>query len=124
MQERGFRLTSRTPLALACSVAGDHEILAGLMTTCRCVPAAGHDLLIPSGRLAGLRLAAAIGAEQVLPGRSGQPFQCLLEADDRTLAFVRVSCRLSTTASMIFRPRPCSAIAGTASPVRTTGPMA
>lgn len=37
---------------------------------------------------AGLRLAAATDVEQVPPGRSGQPLQCLLEADGRTLTFV------------------------------------
>ena len=71
MQERDVRLASRTPARPGLLCRGDHEILAGPMTTCRCVPAAGHDLLIPAGRLAGLRLAAAIGTEKMLSGRSG-----------------------------------------------------
>src|ERR1700739_3728922 len=34
------------------------------------------------------RLAAAVGVEQVLPGCSGQPLQCLLKVHGRTVAFV------------------------------------
>lgn len=53
----------------------------------RDVGARRHDLRVRAVGLAGLRLATAIGAEKMPPGRSGQPLESLLEVHDRPFAF-------------------------------------
>jgi hypothetical protein len=117
--------------------AGDDELLGVLLRALPDGVTAGRGNVggTLAGPPAGHRHAAALGlalaaenppgprspgalsvlAEQPLACRARYPEQGLLEVDGRAVAPVAGSRRLSTTASMIFSPRACSAVAGTGS---------